>query len=424
MRTAHLPIANPTVLAAVAAGVRNRRDIAAVTQLPGPVLAAEIARETRAGRLTRTLFGSYHLTTAGSEHVLALLAPITAATFDPATATVPELWHHQVAPRVLPGSTLEDHHQQGYAEEYLLRLDPARHTVDDVVRCLPRVAAALGRPAEQVIPEQHPGRIDSLALLQLVGDDSPLYHRVEHPGPAAFDAATGKVTLGSYADGEPTTWALWDEHGARHGTVSGWAGSGTTTILRGLLAAVADSDLVTAHVVDIAGVSGLAAAGQPTAVTQREAEELLHTVAGELERRIEAASGMWTPTPQRPLVLVVLSNLHTLLAQRNPADKLRLAYQINRLQQVGTKYGVAVVAETNTLAMGDFGNHDALRSGLISANLAVLRDTQRSASAMWPTRINPTPIPQQWHNGMSTTGVGYTHSRNAAFRAFHVPQTR
>ena len=54
-----------------------------------------------------------------------------------------------------------------------------------------------------------------------MGDDSPLYRPLEHPGSTAFNPVTGELTIGAYADQEPAIWQLWTASGTVHSLVSG-----------------------------------------------------------------------------------------------------------------------------------------------------------------------------------------------------------
>jgi hypothetical protein len=375
---------------------------------------AELAAELDAGRLTQTAFGGYTLTDAGRAHVMAVISAARHQPIDPATTDTAALWEHRVARSVLPGSLLTDPQHRPGVEDYQLQLNPAAHTLDDVVRWTGRIASALGRPAEQVIAEAHPTQVNSLARLLLVGDDSPLYRTTEHPGAAAFDPATGQVGIGLYADAAPVRWTLWNDQGAVHSVVTGAQESGTTTVLRGVLAAVAGSDVVEARAIDLAGVSGLAATGQPTAVTRDDALELLAEVQHQVHLRLSAAEGVQPPRPDRPLLLVVLSDVHTLF------DLKAAVRMVDQIQLLGRKAGVAVVTETRAMTLHAFAGDDALRAGLCSGNLAVLRQRQH-ALPVRRTVMDPAGLPEVWRTGQGTAGVGYTPQRAAAFRAYHVP---
>lgn len=409
----------PTVLAAVAAGYRRVRDIAAQTRRPDAVVRAELAAEVESGRLTRTGFGGYALTGAGRAHVMAVISAARHQPLDPDTADTATLWEHRVARSILPGSRLTDPQHRPGVEQHVLQLNPAAHTLDDVVRWTGRIASALGRPAEQVIAEVHPSQVHSLVRLLLVGDDSPLYRTLEHPGAAAFDPATGQVGIGLYADAEPMRWALWNEQGAVNSVVTGAQESGTSTVLRGVLAAVADSDIVDARAIDLAGVSGLVATGQPTAVTRDDALEMLAEVQHQVHQRLwdadeAAAAGVQPPNPDRPLLLVVLSDAH-LLFDNSAAVRL-----VSQIQRLGRKAGAAVVTEARSMTLNTFGSDSGLRAGLCTGNLAVLRQRQ-DALPTRPTIMDPVGLPEVWHTGQGTAGVGYTPQRTAAFRAYHVP---
>ena len=427
MRTATTSMTQrPDALAAVAAGYRAERDIIAQTGRSQSAVLAELQHQIEHGCLRRTWYGHYRITEHGRQVLLARFtrAPRTEADeFDPATATVPEMWQHRVAPVVLRGSTLTARPPRPGAEEYTLKLGPSGQLLADVLRAHKKIAVLLQRPVEQVVIEKDPGQDDGQALLQLISTDSPLYQVIEHPGPAAFDPATGQVTIGLYGDRTPARWRLWDASGAHSGAIAGGVATGTTVVQRGLLAAVAGSDLVNRYAIDLAGLNGLAVTGQPTAVTAEAAMTLLLELNELLQQRLAAQAEnprRWSATAETPLVLLAISRLDELLSHHSMGSRYHVANLINRLQQIGHKAGIAVVGEVKQLSLDSFFS-DTLRAGLVNGNLVALRQTGGFRGEM--TAMNPCDIPERWAGGRDTAGVGYTSVRSALFRAYYIPAT-
>lgn len=331
---------------------------------------------------------------------------------DPAAdlAAIPALWPQRVAAPggPLPGATLGAARRHRGALEYRLDLG-ARQDLATVVRARSRVTRLFGLRPEQLVVEAHPAG-PAAARLLLLTDDSPLYHPLTHPGPTAFDAATGVVTIGAYADGDPVQWPLWTGHAALPGTVIGPDGSGAVDVLLSLLTAVAGSSWrVDARAVDLAGVNGLAAPGVPTAVTYDDAADVL----AEATARIAAGAGGPAAT-DRPVLLLVLSDVHLLLRQP------RLRESIITVAAGGPPAGVAVVTHAPRLGPAARGtNPPAPRAG----NRAVLGAVDRVLAAALdvPAAAGAPALPLRWHNGQPAAGVGYTNTRNAAFRAYRAP---
>ncbi|MEU1813228.1 hypothetical protein [Micromonospora aurantiaca (nom. illeg.)] len=415
----------PAVISAIAIGARRPADIRQRTGFSERGVQTALEKAASDGLITRRFFGSYDLTDAGRVNVMALATVGTADTAtapghsndELAQADLPTLWQHQVARYTLPGSRLVDHWQvRPGVEECLLLLDPSRHTINDALAHRRRITAGLQCPAEQVIIEPDASQIDSRARLIRVDETSPLYHELEHPGATAFDPATGNLTIGLHADGVPATWRLWSEHGATHHLVCGSGCSGATDLLRAL-AAVAGSDVVCAHCIDPSGVTGLTAAGQPATVRHADTVNLLKTIIGIIDQRNRQSvdQKLLIPSREHPLLLLVLAELPVLL------NDLGVRHLIDRIHRTASKAGIAIVADTTSLMISDFHGNVALRDGLVTEGLTLLRgaDTSFLPTPRHPG-VDPTALPQSWHNGVSTAGVGYTTHRNAPFRCFRV----
>lgn len=409
------------VLCAVAVGVRHPADIAAYTGLDEVVVHAHLTVLTERGLLQRTALTRRHtLTGTGAEHLIARTthqpdaAPATVLD-DLSDADTRTLWAHRIAQPggPLTRSALGDLQARPGAEEYELRLDPGRHHLTDALEARRRIAAALGRPAEQVIIEAHPSQVDSAARLILIGEDSPLYQDLTHPGTAAFDHASGELTIGRYADGEPTVWPLWNHRGTLPSTAIG--ATDAVNALLGVLFAVADNDQVDVHAIDLAGVHGLAAAGQPTAVTRDDAAEVLYETLQLIQERgrwpLNGAAG---PQQRR---LLVIADLDLLVSEP------RFRELVNQVIRRARCHGVGLVSHvTNRLSMMDLGG---AREFLLDGNIALWRTpapTPLGHTAV-PVRVNPAALPERWHTGQSTEGVAYTLRRQAPFRALRTPVT-
>ncbi|MEV4212556.1 hypothetical protein [Micromonospora sp. NPDC049662] len=414
------------VLTAIAVGARRLQDIVNRTGISAAGVQAALASTTAAGLISRDVLGRYQLTDAGRDRVMMLALRAAASTLgddelDLDQADLPTIWQHLIAPYTLPGSRLETHQQiRPGVDEYLLRLTPGRHTIDDARAQRARIAAGLQRPIEQLIIEAGPGGIGNLIRLTRVDDTSPLYHPVDHPGASAFDQASGTLHIGLYADHTPATWRLWNERGTIHHLVCGDSSAGTVELLRGALTAVAGDELVRAYCVDPTGLDDLAAAGHPTAVTPATAVDLLAEVAGIINQRGQEAAGqqMLIPTPDHPLILLVLAGLPAVLA----SDR-RARYLIDQIHRTACRAGVAIIADTTSLLVSEFGGNVKLRDGLAMDELTVLRSScKMSALQLAPGRpgLKPAALPIRWFNGVSTRGVGFTPHRDAAFRAFQV----
>jgi hypothetical protein len=413
--SAHLANA---VLTAIAIGARTPSRIAAAAGHPAAAVQPILDHLQRAGRVSRSLLGTYALTDAGRVRLL-----ITAtARPEPAPDDLPGRWHHRVAQHVLHGSRIVAVDRAYGMEIGQLWLDGARHTIDDVLRHRPRIAAALDRRPEQIVVEDDGSGFGHRLRLLVVDDTTPLYQALEHPGRGAYYPELGELTIGLHADRTPALWPLWTSAGTRPSIVTGGPGSGTSGTLRGVLAGLAGHDTVTVHAIDPLGSAGLAGDGWDTATSETDAGELLFSL-WELARRrstdaARAGTTILTPSRQCPLQVLVIGGLPQVL--RGNRRGARLLADIQRLSR---RTGIAITAETDCLTLDGFGNDAALQGALLCGNLTILRGLSGTSLNALPHRVSQDlrALPATWHNGANTTGVGYTIGRNAPLRTFHVP---
>jgi len=307
--------------------------------------------------------------------------------------------------------------------EYLLNLDPGRHTVLDVVRALPKIAAALERRVDQIAVEPDPGGVHCLCRF-IVADDSALTQPTHHPGAAALNPATGTVDIGVHVDGEPAQWTLWNDRGAYGGAVIGDGGAGGTNVMRGLLAAVVDCELVSPWAIDVNGLNltGVPAAAR-VALTLEEAHaaitEAYHIGMQRAALMVGSQPVPYRPNPDNPLTLLLIDDLTPLLWDCSEPQRARTAATLEWLLRRGRKIGIATVLRTADVTLARFAGLDALRQLAVSANLLALTSRVRLNGLLIPGLAgDPTALPLVWPDGAPATGLGYSLSRYAPLRTY------
>jgi hypothetical protein len=161
---------------------------------------------------------------------------------------------------------------------------------------------------------------------------------------------------------------------------------------------VAGAGDIDARAVDLAGVRGLAAPGAPTAVTYDEVADLLHEATQRIEAGAREPAGR--PGPHRPLLLLVVSDLHLLLRHARLRDLL------GWVARAGGECGVGVAAHVPTAGSPADRWAEAVLCGGNRAEMPVAGRTDAAG------------LPRRWHTGVSTAGVGHTTHRDTPFRAY------
>lgn len=250
---------------------------------------------------------------------------------------------------------------------------------------------------------------------------------VAWPGPATFNAATGAVDLGPLLDSDGVaTWQLYTPGRMLGGYLQGSTNSGRTRLLEQLLMACAAS---TSHPTAVWFGRGHNGDNSPlsthvtrTATSQADVHDML-TAAIDVMRANSAtnrATGQvgFTPTDQRPGLLVVLTEPQVLLARH---EDPRLAEAIQRamatIAREGIRVGVALILASQSPTRNAFGVAgslaDVLRSSLLGGNGVMLRDTARTA--LHVAGVNAATLP-----AVPGAGLLLTPDGPVRFRSYHL----
>ncbi len=291
--------------------------------------------------------------------------------------------------------------------QWVVELDPEGSVgaTEFITKSAP-IARALRMKASNVIAERLPGDDDreDRALLTIVTRDL-LSAGVPYHGPRYHD---GLIPVGMYADGAgEADYIAVDEVGARSGLVTGDPGSGKTALLEAIVMGklhsgvwkvlFGDGDPSGGSSPTLNRIADWAEAGPEGVLRQLRAVEALIKVRSRLKPTL-AADGHgglrqirpeeadrvdpvreMRPCRQYPGYVLVLDELQRL--SQDDTGTMQAAGFIARLEKVlriGRKYGVVVVAGTQSLNGGDYGGSTQLRAYLAARNAFVMRSTNRS----------------------------------------------
>lgn len=339
------------------------------------------------------------------------------------TATQEDWNEHIGGPgRFLDGSRLGEHEKTHYGEAYNGQLVRGKQKLSTVTANIDLICSGLDRDLDEVVIDRHPLGGQARFRIKIIDRaHNPMHRTLPYPGPT-YDAATGAVRLGTYADSEPTNFQLHvPGSGVFGGTVIGGTGAGKSRLLEGLASSAAHSGLYVVWVIDPQGGKSLPAwakhadwaATEPDEIRRmlRAAERIL-----EWRSKVDALEerGHFDPTPELPGLLLIIDEAHKILISGSEETEIATI-----LAREGRKSGIAEVVADQYPGLPTFGNSEPLRSSLQFRNSIVMRTASRSSKGIIPgLAMDPFDLP-------ATPGAAYTVSvdgsgKTAPFKAFLV----
>lgn len=344
--------------------------------------------------------------------------PIAAAM---AEESVPQLWRTNIGAKdgTLAGSYLTDetHTRSGVA--YAMQLRPGKHSIGSALAALPLIASGLRCDPADLVIDRHPTGDASRGMIQVI-TRSPIKQTITFPGPQ-YDPATGTIRMGLFADGESDPlWRLYTENSMWGGVIIGGPGSGKSRLTEELAISAQDSGCTTIFYGDPQEGASSPALAEHANYVARGVPAIVKMLRG-LERitkwraKENAVAGLegFTPSPERPGILVILDECHRVFANE---EARILAEWIAR---EGRKVGVAIICASQYPGLITFGNSEALRSAIMIGNAVVLRTASKTTKGiMAGLEFDPAFLPAipGYAYLVDTTGNG----RTAPFRSYYV----
>lgn len=358
-----------------------------------------------------------------------------------AALAAPWWWHHRARPSAtdvdeddglaarwarhvadpggpLPGSRLELVGPFAHGDTWRVLGVPGRHYLRFATARLPAIASGLGCSLDELVVEADPNiRDTSVMQLQHI-TRSPIRATVLFEQPRCDG---GVVLLGPHADGVGEAgWRLYSRNSMWGGFVLGSQGSGKSRLIE-IIALTAQSrgDTTIFYVDGQDGASSAvlwrhAAMRAGTADSDRVLAAVEAIMRDRQRHNVEHELAGFTPSPQRPGILIVVDEAHAVLPRH-----ARLWASIAR---TGRKVGVAVLgADQHAGLKGVFGELEELRSTLLAGNAVALRTASRQAGHLLPgLDLDPFDLPTLPGYGYLVAAAG-SGSRTAPFRVRYLP---
>lgn len=336
-------------------------------------------------------------------------------------------WRTRIANRSgpLPGTRLTDLSEEPYGVHGRLHLVPGKQTINSVRAALGYVATGLGVSeadllVEHVEPTEEEPKPDSSILdikivtVGLLSKKVPL-----EPGRLdVTDDGEVHIRLGPYADGDgDARYRLYTADSMWSGFVAGSTGSGKSGLIDNLaLAAWETKNTIVIYLDPKNGGSSPRiydrahwAIPNDPGTWDRLLSGLVELVeARGLENSARLKTSGFTPTAERPGVLVIVDECHAVITSEN-------AYRWGRVAREGRAAGVALCLASQIYGLDSFGGSDAVRANVTAGNTVALRVSRNQASMIADIELDPSALPK-------ITGVGLTaEGRDVAFRAAWAP---
>lgn len=335
--------------------------------------------------------------------------------------------------RAFPGSKLTHPEIIKAGYRYALELVPGVQSVEQVAAAVTTLRSGLRLlPGQDVIVEVHPDLPAPAALLTIV-TRPPVKAARPWPGPeAGFNAATGAVNLGPFADGEGIAcWRVYTQDSIWGGYIQGGTGAGKSRVIEQIAMSCAASQ---SHPTILWYGDGQGGGSSPMLAEHADYSATTHSAIYNMaqaalrvmqingvENRVNGHNG-FTPTAARPGLLLICDESHKpLSAKENPLLAAATQLAFCTIAREGRKVGVALIlaSQSPTLdAFGATGLADTLRSCLLDGNGLIMRSKTSNAKNVFGVSINPRAFPK-------LPGYGYLvdpapDARSAPFRGYHV----
>ena len=316
----------------------------------------------------------------------------------------------------LPSSKLTAVRAEPYGVSAILELVPGRQDIDTARGAISKISTALGIHVSDILiehiepteedPRPDPSKLQFRAVTaRSMIEVTPMEGR-RYVG--------GRIRLGPYADGEgEAMWRLYTQDSMWGGFLAGSTGSGKSSITDNLaLAAWESGQTVVVYLDPKNGGSSpriferaLWAVGNDPAMWRRVEDGLIELIeARGLENRVRLNTSGFTPSRERPGVLVIVDESHVVVTRDSAAKWGRIARE-------GRAVGVAAVLASQIYGLESFGGDDAVRANITAGNTVALRVSRNQASMIQDVPLDPSKLPKV--PGLALIDDG----REATFRA-------
>jgi hypothetical protein len=324
----------------------------------------------------------------------------------------------------LPGTRLSDLTEESYGVAGLLHLVGGRQSIHTARGALSLIATALGVSEADVLiepvePTEDNPKPDSAVLdIKIVTTGAISQPVPLEAGRLVIDGADVRVRMGRYADGDgDALYRLYTTDSMWSGFVAGSTGSGKSGLIDGLALGAWEHGATLVIYLDpknggssprIFDRAHWAIPNDPP-TWDLLLEGLIELVeARGLENSARLKTSGFTPSRERPGVLVIVDECHAVVNTKN-------AFLWGRVAREGRAAGVSLIMASQIYGLDSFGGDDAVRANITAGNTVSLRVSRNQSSMIADIALDPSVLPKIVGVGLSADG------REVPFRAAWAP---
>ncbi len=323
----------------------------------------------------------------------------------------------------LPGSRLVDIVTEPFGIAATLALSHKHdgETARSVVR---QIASGMGMPKSNLViedpepTEENPNPDPTRPTIRLVTASAVTTPVMLEAPTGYWDGSDYRIPLGPYTDGDG--WAeftLYTENSMWGGFLAGATGTGKSNLVDILAVGAWNTGCTKVMFLDPKnGGSSPRIKERADWFVGNDAQEwdyvldaLIELIeARGAENAEELGTSGFTPTRERPGLLVIVEESHNIVTKNNAARWARVARE-------GRAAGVAAVMASQIYGLESFGGNDAVRDNITAGNTIALRVGANQSSMIKDVPLQPWRLPKM--RGMAMVDAG----RSVVFRAAHAP---
>lgn len=323
------------------------------------------------------------------------------------------LWNEWMAApgKPLAGSTLTDIVPFEYGWKGTVTLGTTEHW-HATLQARKAINALYNLPESRVFVESINGESVRRCRITVLERD-PLQEKNYWAGPG-LDLEEGSFPLMVTADADVLHFQLWNPgEGAAHALVSGGTRSGKTKVLDVILTECSMSDRVLPLICDGGGGASLPQwidrvhlFGKNLADSKKILKYAIQLMEARRPFLIEQGGGSIEPSPEHPLIPIVIDEAHKYLMV--DAEFKRLCEIV---AQEGAKFAMGLILATQVPSAKQLGGSTVLRDQVKTGTVIGLRTTEGTSETMiavgdpMPEKLKE--LPARFANGQRTRGLGY-----------------
>ncbi|MGW5703803.1 sigma-70 family RNA polymerase sigma factor [Amycolatopsis japonica] len=326
-----------------------------------------------------------------------------------AAESILEAWNATVTipTGLVPGSELTDPQIADHRVAFTVVLQPGKQTVETLRTLAGRIGSAIGFFGKDLTFDEGDRPTEVIMSVRISTEVDTTY-----TGPVVIvEGQDIFIEIGPYVDGEGAPrYHVAGPNSVNSGFVLGSKGSGKSRVLELIADGLRELGIEIWWMDPQSGASSKALkdnadwslmgldSDEHTPLELAYIGNLLHlwravSNVAKIREAENVAMGLdgFTHTRERPAIMVMIDECHKAFNVKNPITGNTFGYDFGELDRVTRKLGIGIIGASQIFTMDTFGNSAALRSGMITGNLLIMRMMEKSHCGLLPGTA-PSPL--------------------------------